>query len=87
MFELQMRSMQTQPSEAIASAAIYPVAGDGMSALGKMNSNLMLASGFQPYLQHRCLCIALQHSHVRDRGLAGTRILRGVDTERGVLRQ
>jgi len=58
-----------------------------MSALGKMDADLMLAAGLQSNFEHRRLCVALQHAHVRDRVFTSTRILCGVNTERRILRK
>ena len=87
MFELQMRSVQAEPAKSIEPAAIHFVPDDGMPALGKVDANLMLSSGFQPHLQHRRLRVALQHAHVGDRRLASRRVLRRVNAKRGILRQ
>ena len=87
MFELQLRSVQAEPTQSIAPAAVHLVPDDGMPALGKVDADLMLASGFEPHLQYGRLRVALQHAYMRDRGLAGRRIFCRINAKRGVLRQ
>lgn len=61
-------------SEAIA--AVYLIAADRMTRLGKMNANLVRAPRFQLALDEREIADPFENTYVRDRSLAHARLFR-----------
>ena len=87
MLEIQLNSVQREPTNGIGDTAIRSIPDDRMATFGEMHADLVFTTRFQLDCHKRGLWRSLQNFHVRHSTLSKFLVRRRVDAVRRIFRQ
>ncbi len=87
MTEIELRGVKSHSANRIRTAAVHFVADDGVTAFGKVDTDLVFASCLQPDLDERRPGPGFDDVDVSDGEFTCTRSVRGIDPECGIFRE